>query len=151
MNWNVFLKLLLPIRLRLAALLIALLSALTACSRRRFDLDLIWVEALILDLKYTSQVLAMVKLLNDKFDPTSRSIVIEDGTEGNVTLWGNENLDYVRLVNENNNILIVRNEEDCSVGVDFVVRVPLYVNKDNVRLFLKRYVFAGVGFKVINL
>lgn len=151
MNWDSLIKLLLPIRLRAAKLLIAFLLALTKVTRSKFDLDYQWVQNLITDLKYTSQVQAMVQLLNDKFDPVSRTIVIEDGTDGNVTLYSNENLDYIKIAGESANIVIARNEEDCTVGIDFIVKVPLYVDKDVVRIFIKRYVFAGVGFLVIDL
>lgn len=151
MNWNLFIKLLLPIRLRLALLLIALLEALTKVTRSKYDSDLSWVQNLIIDLKYTSQVQAMVLLLNDKFDPISRTIVIVDGTDGNVTLYSNDNLSYIKIAGESTNVVVARNEENCTVGTDFIVKVPLYVNKDIVRLFVKRYVFAGVGFMVINL
>ena len=85
MNWDSLIKLLLPIRLRAAKLLIAFLLALTKVTRSKFDLDYQWVQNLIIDLKYTSQVQAMVQLLNDKFDPVSRTIEVEDGTDGNVS------------------------------------------------------------------
>lgn len=151
MNWNILISLLLPIRLRVASLLIALLSSLTKYSRRMFDLDFAWVNALVHELRYTSQVKAMLMLLNDKFDLAERRIIISDETSGNVTLYSNDDLDYIVIASENTNICIARNEESCSVGLDFVVKVPLGVDKEAVRLYIKRYIFAGIGFKVINL
>ena len=43
------------------------------------------------------------------------------------------------------------NEEDTSVGHDFSVRVPRCVDKDIIRVFIKRYAFAGVGFTILDL
>jgi len=150
MNWHSLIKLLLPIRLRTAKLLIALLSALTAVTRNRFDSDYAWVQNLIKELKYTSQVQAMVKLLNDKFDPINRSIIIEDGTDGNVSLWGDVS-PWIVIAGTTSNIVIAYPHSLTSVGLDFVVKVPFYLNKDIVRGFVKRYVSCGVGFEVINL
>lgn len=94
--------------------------------------------------------MAMVQLLNDRFDPTSRSIVIEDGTEGNVTLWGNYP-PYSIIGGSSSNIVFVFPDGISDVGVDFIVKVPAYVGKSEIRVFIKRYVFAGIEFKVINL
>ncbi len=153
MNWDTFFKLLLPIRLRAAKLLIAFLLALTKVTRSNFDSDFTWVQNLIIDLKYTSQVQAMAQLLNDKFDPISRTIVIVDGTDGNVSLCsnGDEDVDYKVIAGENENVFIGINEEDTSVGLDFIVKVPQYVDKDVIRVFIKRYAFAGIGFSVVDL
>lgn len=153
MNWDSLIKLLLPIRLRAAKLLIAFLLALTKVTRSKFDSDFAWVQNLIIDLKYTSQVQAMVQLLNDKFDPVSRTIVIEDGTDGNVSICsnGDEDVDYRVIAGENENVFFGINEEDTSVGQDFIVRVPMYVDKDIIRVFIKRYAFAGVGFTILDL
>lgn len=150
MNWNVFLKLLLLIRLRVAKFLIALLSALTKVTRSKYDADFAWVQNLIKELKYTSQVQAMVKLLNDKFDPINRSITIEDGSDGNVSLWGTVS-PWIVIAGTTSNIVIAHPKSQTSVGLDFVVKVPFYINKDVVRSFVKRYVFCGVGFQVVNL
>lgn len=153
MNWDTFFKLLLPIRLRAAKLLIAFLLALTKVTRSNFDSDFTWVQNLIIDLKYTSQVQAMIQLLNDKFDPISRMIVIVDGTDGNVSICsnGDEDVDYRVIAGENENVFIGINEEDTSVGLDFIVKVPQYVDKDVIRVFVKRYAFAGVGFTIMDL
>lgn len=150
MNWNVFFKLLLPIRLRAAKFLIALLLALTAVTRNRFDADYVWVQNLIKELKYTSQVKAMVQLLNDEFDPINRSIIILDGTEANVTFWGEVSPDIV-IAGETDSIQFITPDELSTVGVDFVVKVPFYVNKDVVSTFIRRYIFAGVAFEIENL
>lgn len=149
-NWNVFFQLLLPIRLRTAKLLVALLSALTKVTRSRFDSDFVWVQNLIKELKYTSQVKSMVQLLNDEFDPINRSIIILDGTEANVTFWGVVSPDIV-IAGETENIEFITPDELSTVGVDFVVKVPLYVNKDVVSTFIRRYIFAGVAFEIENL
>lgn len=153
MNWNVFIKLLLPIRYRVAKLLIAVLSALTKVARSNYDNDFAWVQNLIMELKYTSQVKSMIQLLNDKFDPISRVIVIEDGTDGNVSIVGDveDDIDLWVMAGEDENIFIARNEDDTSVGDDFIVKVPSYVSCECVKMFIRRYIFAGVGFKVVNL
>lgn len=150
MNWNVFIKLLLLIKLRAAKFLIVLLLALTTVTRNRFDADFEWVQNLIKELKYTSQVKAMVQLLNDEFDLINRSIVILDGTEANVTLWASVS-PHIVIAGTTNNIIIVSPDELSSVGLDFVIEVPLYINKDIVRAFIKRYVFAGVKFNIENI
>ena len=107
MNWDSLIKLLLPIRLRAAKLLIEFLLALTKVTRSKFDSDFAWVQNLI-KLKYTSQVQAMVQLLNDKFDPVNRTIVIEDGTDGNVSICsnGDEDVDYRVIAGENENVFL---------------------------------------------
>lgn len=149
MNWNLLIKLLLPIKLRTAKLLIALLVSMTNVTRNKYDSDFEWVQNLIKELKYTSQVKAMTMLLNDKFDPINRQIVILDETQTNVSLWGTEN-PYIIIAGVTSNIVLVTPQELTSVGLDFVVRVPFYANKDIVRSFIRRYIFAGVGFKIIN-
>ena len=150
MNWNVFIKLLLLIKLRAAKFLIVLLLALTTVTRNRFDSDFEWVENLIKELKYTSQVKAMVQLLNDEFDPINRSIVILDGTEANVTFWGAVSPDIV-IAGSTEDIVFITPDELSTVGVDFIVKVPLYVNKDVVSTFIRRYIFAGIAFEIENL
>lgn len=150
MNWRVLIQLILLIRLRTANLLIAFLLALTKVTRSRFDSDFAWVQNLIKELKYTSQVKAMVQLLNDEFDPINRNIIILDGTEANVTLWGSISPDII-IAGTINNIIVVSPDELSSVGLDFIIKVPLYINKDIVRAFIKRYVFAGVNFKIENI
>lgn len=150
MNWNDLFKLLLLIRLRTAKLLIALLSALTKFTRSKYDSDFEWVQNLIKELKYTSQVKAMVQLLNDEFDPINRSIIILDGTEANVTIWGSISPDIV-IAGETENIEFITPDELSTVGVDFFVKVPFYVNKDVVSTFIRRYIFAGVAFEIENL
>lgn len=149
MNWNTLIKLLLPIRLRASLLLINLLTSLTKVTRNKFDLDHEWVQNLITDLKYTSQVQAMVKLLNDKFDPINRQIEILDETETNVTIWWNKD-PYIIIAGVESNIVMVIPDNLTTVGLDFVVRAPASVNTELVSKYIKRYAFAGVGFKIIN-
>jgi hypothetical protein len=149
MNWETLVKLLLPIKLRASLLLISLLTAVTKVTRNKYDLDYQWVQNLITDLKYTSQVQAMVELINDKFDPISRRIEILDETETNVTIWGNKD-PYIIIAGVESNIVMVIPDNLTTVGLDFVVQVHASVNTELLSKYIKRYVFAGVGFKIIH-
>lgn len=148
MNWETLVKLLLPIKLRASLLLISLLTAVTKVTRNKYDLDYQWVQNLITDLKYTSQVQAMVELINDKFDPISRRIEILDETETNVTIWGNKD-PYIIIAGVESNIVMVIPDNLTTVGLDFVVQAPASVNTELLSKYIKRYAFAGVGFKII--
>lgn len=149
MNWETLVKLLLPIKLRASLLLISLLTAVTKVTRNKYDLDYQWVQNLITDLKYTSQVQAMVELINDKFDPISRRIEILDETETNVTIWGNKD-PYIIIAGVESNIVMVIPDNLTTVGLDFVVQAPASVNTELLSKYIKRYAFAGVGFKIIH-
>jgi hypothetical protein len=156
-NWKRFLVLMLPIKLRNSKLLFSLLYALTYYTRKKYDDEYISILKLIEELKYTSQVKLFVLLINRKFDQEQKRITITDGTEGNVSFFKEDELDESITIATGENVLdfdstkrafIVSNEE-TTVGEDFIINVPATIDKDKVKSFVMKYIFYGVGFKII--
>lgn len=149
MNWILLIKHLLILRLRDAELLKAWLLSLISFTSSKYDSDEVWKEDLINDLKVCPQRLAFEKLLNDEFDYINRSIIVEDGTDGDVTIWSNN--ETILIAGNTTPVVFVTPMSETSVGSDVIIKIPTYLEAATIMSYCKRYLFVGIGIKIINI
>lgn len=149
-NWNNTIGLLMPVKLqrsvKLRRLLQMLLSrtvddALKAESRK---------EEIKAEHRHIGQGAVLLQLLRERFGNTVTMSGQEDGL---VVLVGARDGDpqYWKFASDSmvaTNALIVPSVANSDVGVDFVVTVDAGTDVAAVKALIKRYVFAGVGFRV---
>lgn len=151
-NWNNTIGLLLPVKLqrsiKLRRLLQVLLSrtvddALRAEQRK---------EAMKAEHRHIGQGAVLLGLLNEQFGP---GVTLSGQEDGLVVLVGARGSDYERwatasrvATSDGHDALIVPSVANSDVGVDFVVTVPSGSDVAAVKALVRRYVFAGVGFRV---
>jgi hypothetical protein len=149
-NWNNTIGLLMPVKLqrsvKLRRLLQMLLSrtvddALKAESRK---------EAIKAEHRHIGQGAVLLQLLRERFGNTVTMSGQEDGLvvlvgarEGDPQYWKFASASKVAT-----NALIVPSVANSDVGVDFVVTVDAGTDVAAVKALVRRYVFAGVGFRV---
>lgn len=149
MNWERLIDLLLPCSLREALLLKALLSALTHYTQNRYNSEEAYKDLWIERMKYVSQEQLLLKVLNDKLDPTQRRITFAAEMEEALMVVGQE--DQVKCFGEEEEIRIVRVEEEIPEQHSLEVRVPESVAESAVREIMDRYVFYGVNYTVVRI
>ena len=94
----------------------------------------------------------LLGLLNEQFGP---GVTLSGQEDGLVVLVGARGGDYERwatasrvATSNGHSALIVPSVTNSDVGVDFVVTVPAGSDVAAVKALVRRYVFAGVGFRV---
>ncbi len=139
----------LPIRLRESKALFALIWSLTAYTRKKYEQEYNGILLLTEELRYTSCVKAIKELLKKRF---GEGIEITDGTDYNVSFFkANEPTGEVTFAygeDETEEKTMIIPEKENTMGVDFMVEVPVHIDKDRVAGFIRRYVFEGVKFDV---
>lgn len=145
-NWKRFILLMLPVRLRESKVLYTLLWSLTAYTRQKYDEEYTKIQGLIKELGFTSQTAGLLYLLRNKFN---QGITIEDGTQQQLSLFWGDDDDSETFIGGSEEFFAL-GDEDVYDGVDFRVKVPDGVNKDDIRVFVNRYVFCGLKYEVIN-
>ena len=149
-NWNNTIGLLMPVKLqrsvKLRRLLQMLLSrtvddALKAESRK---------EEMKAEHRHIGQGGVLLQLLRERFGNTVTMSGQEDGLvvlvgarDGDPQYWKFASASRVAT-----DALIVPSVANSDVGVDFVVTVDAGTDVAAVKALIKRYVFAGVGFRV---
>lgn len=149
-NWNNTIGLLMPVKLqrsvKLRRLLQMLLSrtvydALKAESRK---------EEIKAEHRHIGQGAVLLQLLRERFGNTVTMSGQEDGLvvlvgarDGDPQYWKFASASRVAT-----DALIVPSVANSDVGVDFVVTVDAGTDVAAVKALIKRYVFAGVGFRV---
>jgi hypothetical protein len=152
-NWERLIKLLLPIRLRASKILFALLMSLAKWTSNKYDKEYAWILNLMQELKYTSQVAVMRKLLNDKFDNKLRRIYFIDGTDGNVSFVGDDT-DVTFACNTSSSdfkeseIMWATPDKETTVGEDFIIVIPIEIEdrEKEISKFIDKYILLGVGY-----
>ncbi|MCW3088941.1 MAG: hypothetical protein JWP81_10 [Ferruginibacter sp.] len=104
-------------------------------------------------LEIDSQVWRMEKALNDKYDTAERRIVIVDALEKLPTPFyrPQENKPVVlRVKSEDEELVLYTKQETAAFSVDFIVKVPLFVNFDMVemRAFIDTFKTPSKTYKV---
>lgn len=151
-DWLRYIKLMLPIRLRKARLLLALLYCLSKYTMGKYDADRQWTEDLLQDLRYTSQVKVLQVLLDKKFG--QGNVKITDSSQSNITLMRENDLEGRRTFiggSEREKRFFARVRSESNVGEDFVVEVKSGIDKSEVERLIRKYVFYGVGFRVVEV
>jgi len=149
MNWERMIDLLLPCSLREALLLKALLLSLTHYTRGKYEAQEQYKDLWIERMKYVSQEQLLLKVLNDKLDPTQRRITFAEETEEALIVVGQE--EEVKCFGLQEEIRIVRVEEEIPEHHSLQVRVPAGVQESAVREIMDRYVFYGVNYTVVEI
>lgn len=150
-DWLRYIKLMLPIRLRKGKLLVALLWALSKTTRQKYNKDRQWTEDLLQDLRYTSQVKVLQELLDKKFG--QGNVKIEDSSQSNITLMRENDLEERKTFiggDTEEKRFFARVRSESNVGEDFLVKVKSGVDKNKVEVLIRKYVFYGVGFRVVE-
>ncbi len=105
----------------------------------------VYKESTKAEHKNIGQKMVMEGLLRDKF---GEGIVIAPQEGGTVRMFGKE---YPYVVICPMTGTIITSVKLADVGCDFVVKVPANVSVDEVKAYVGKFVFAGVGFRVENL
>ena len=151
-NWNNTIGLLLPVKLqrsvKLRRLLQVLLSVTVGDALRAEQRK----EAMKAEHRHIGQGAVLLGLLNEQFGP---GVTLSGQEDGLVVLVGARGSDYERwatasrvATSSGHSALIVPSVANSDVGVDFVVTVPAGSDVAAVKALVRRYVFAGVGFRV---
>lgn len=146
MNWNRLIGQLLPSSMRDAVRLRRLLQVLTGHTVGESMAADAYKEALKEEHKNIGQTAVVLQLLRQKF---AQGITITGQEDGNVKLFGTE-APYVRICKEQRAVggMIITDVEHADVGCDFVVKVPVGVSESEVAAYVRKFVLAGVGFRV---
>lgn len=146
MNWNRLIGQLLPSSMRDAVRLRRLLQVLTGHTVGESMEAEAYKEALKEEHKNIGQAAVVLQLLRQKF---AQGITITGQEDGNVKLFGTE-APYVRICTAaaGSGCTIVFDVEHADVGCDFVVKVPAGVSESEVASYVRKFVLAGVGFRV---
>ncbi len=147
MNWNRMIGQLLPNEMKLAVKLRLLLQILTSRTVKDAVAAEQYKNAAKDEHRNIGQTEVVLGLLKDKF---SQGITITGQEDGNVKLFGQEAPYVIICGKTSDKAVIVTDVEHADVGCDFVVHVPSEVRADEVRAYVGRFVFAGVGFRVEN-
>lgn len=101
----------------------------------------------LLEAKSWVQVQAMEQVLNQKFDALYRRITIHEGDSGNVLMFGKQ-MPSVVICGRDEYRKFIMPQGD--IGCDFFVTVPMCMEakKSSIEAVLRRYVFAGIVFKI---
>lgn len=151
-NWNNTIGLLLPVKLQRSVKLRRLLQVLLS---RTVD-DALRAERKKEELKsehlHIGQSAVLLSLLRERFGQT---VTLSGQEDGQVVLVGARGGDYERwatasrvATSNSHEALIVPSVANSDVGVDFVVTVDAGTDVSAVKALVRRYVFAGVGFRV---
>ncbi len=141
MNWLRTILLMLPIRLRKSRFFFALIYALTAYTRRKYDEQEAYIKELVSQMRYTSQYKSLEALLKHRFGEEVE--IVDDEQLDNITFVVPDNL------NENSFVpMLVRPDKDVVIKRDFIILVPAGVDTNKVKEFVERYVFCGIYFEV---
>lgn len=141
MNWLRTILLMLPIRLRKSRFFFALIYALTAYTRKKYDEQEAYIKDLISQMRYTSQYKSLKALLKYRFEENVE--IVDDEQLDNITFVLPDNL------NENSFLpMLVRPDKDVFIKRNFIILVPVGVDTNKVREFVERYVFCGIYFEV---
>lgn len=151
-NWNNTIGLLLPVKLQRSVKLRRLLQMLLS---RTVD-DALRAERRKEELKaehlHIGQAAVLLSLLRERFGQT---VTLSGQEDGQVVLVGARGGDYERwatgsrvAASSGHDALIVPSVANSDVGVDFVVTVDAGTDVAAVSAMVRRYAFAGVGFRV---
>lgn len=145
MNWNRLMGQLLPNRMREAVRLRRLLQVLTGHTVGDAMRAEAYKEAVKAEHRNIGQTAVVLQLLHEKFSP---EIAIEGQEDGNVKLFGRRD-PYVRICGAAyDQDAVLTDVEHADVGCDFVVKVPSRVSPSEVAAYVRKFVLAGVGFRV---
>lgn len=149
-DWNKLIEHTLPYLLRKVKQ-VAWLYTLIKPVRWLHDEFLAYRTQTRIDLLYTSQVIYLEKLLNDRFDETQRRIYIDDVERTTVYIGRNSDPDplYVGKKDELPYVYVGRSE-DYESEHDYRINVPdaLPVNEVLIRALVDRYNQAGKAYYI---
>ena len=111
-----------------------------------YDVEKWHTERLIEELGYTSQTMALERLLRNKF---SEEIEVIDGTKELISLINGDDTDMLTYIG-NDIHYYAMDDDDTEQGLDFRIRVPEGIDKKDIRIFVDKYVFYGRKYEVIN-
>ncbi len=151
-NWNNTIGLLLPVRLQRSVKLRRLLQLLLS----RTVGDALRAERRKEELKaehlHIGQSAVLLTLLRERFGQT---VSLSGQEDGRVVLLGSRGSGYERWATGSKvsaagdqEALIVPSVANSDVGVDFVVTVDAGTDVAAVKALVKRYAFAGIGFRI---
>ena len=155
-DWNRFVLLLLPLRLRVATVFGFIRACLAPVATLHNDLSTYWdgSNGVKYKLKHNYQVWSIEKVLNDEFDPVERRIYTLD-TEGYEALFlqRDEDLEPVMLDTDTYSTLLVHRDSNYTgSGFDAIVVLPYHYPASSVyrmRALIDYYRLAGVRYDII--
>ncbi len=153
-NWNRFVVLLLPLRMRVATVFSFIRSVLAPVVYL-FNLLQNYEADIRYKLAHTSQVWSIEAVLNDAFDISLRRIYISDAGGEVVTLINRDTDGNALIINRDSDVnpLIIHNDSAYFGGsYDFIVNIPYQFSEaDMYRLkaLVDYYKLAGKRFDVV--
>lgn len=153
-NWNKFVVLLLPLRLRMATVF-GFIRSLLAPIVYIFNMLRTYETDIRYKLSHTSQVWSLEAVLNDAFDIAERRIYITDAGGEMVTLINRDTDGDALIIDQDSDgdALIIHNDSAYFGGsYDFIVNIPYqFTEAEMYRLkaLVNYYKLAGKRFDVV--
>ncbi len=143
-NWLRYILQAIPVRLRKSVRLVTLIWCLTAWTRNRLKEEQEYINYLVKELRCTSVVMSIKEAIEKHFNI---SVEIMDSQDA-VISYVYEKENNRKAIAGYNLMAIPMNETD--IGFDFRIKVPQETNKTAVEDFVRRYVFLGLRYEIIN-
>lgn len=134
---------LVPFILRKGKQFLCLLYAMVGVARE----EVVAGEALTAELLEKGKRKGQVQVVRELLAEMSSDIVLLDGSDGNVVLFGS-NEPYVQRCGINSSVVRILPMEQTTVGVDFYVKTSAE-HVERVEMLLRDVVFAGVGYEIV--
>lgn len=152
-DWNRFVLLLLPLRLRVGTVFGFIRACLAPVATMADDLRAFGTDTAV-KLKHNHQVWSIEKVLNDEFDPIERRIYTLD-TEGYEALFLqlDDDVEPVMLDTDAYSTLLVHRDSNYTgSGFDCIVVLPYYFPASDiyrVKALIDYYRLAGIRYDII--
>lgn len=147
MNWERYILQAMPVRKRGGIRYYLLIWYLTSWIRKKWKEDKEYIESLEEELRYTSQVLEIKELIEKHY---GIEIEIEDYRDAKLSfVYSQGSIERTIVSREKEDSWYVIGREDEDAGWDFRIRVPEGVDKEDVKAYVKRYVFPGLKFEIL--
>lgn len=153
MDWKIFVKLLLPIRLRHGKRIQRLIGGLVGQTMTDAEIAERYKREMVATARMLGQKMVVEQVLRERYG----EVEIRGQEDGRVVVFGYETPmgDYVQLYPDvsagADAAVLITDVAGTDVGCDFVVLVPVGADIDEVRGLVRGMVMCGVGFRVIYL